>query len=816
MKRAPRRVDTRPGAGTRQSLLFLHPTSGAHDADVMLLNLVRGLDRARWRPVVALPHDGPLAALLRAAQVDVELGPLGVLERRALRSPLGLTWFALQLPRVVRFVRRLVQRHRPALIHTSSASVLGGALGARLSGVHHLWQLHETPGGPAWAERAFGQLAARLADVVVSSSHAARQRLDRRCPELTPRHRVVHCGTDKGRLGAERVEREAARRELEVATHTTLIALVGRIDAWQGHTVLLDAAEQLRFLHPDAEFLLVGDAPRGEGRRVLELRQEIERRNLVGYVRHLPDQADNTRVLIAADIVVVPSTRPEACSLVAAEAMACARPVVAAAHGGLVEVVEAGVTGLLFEPGDAEKLAWALQVLIEDRTRAREMGRCGAARQAEHFSIERVLRDMDRLWSQVVSRPFKLPASEAQIVHFVLGALDPDRLGELEHGVHQLATAQAAHGLDVTVWGFSDKAEEGGPPRPYAFGVLRPARRRFELAPEVLAMLDQLSTTAIVHLHGGFEPTMSALGAALARRRVPFVLTPHGAYRALARRRGGVRLRVYKWLHERRLLRRARGVQAFSGRERLEMADLVDVEKVVVVPCGQDLLQSTHAVDASGIRRPLFGYCGPLSRSVDGVDALLQAFALHAAGGRDGTLWMFGGGRDRPLLQAIVDDLGLSRRVAFDGECHGAERLTRLQALDVLVQPSGREGVPTSVLEAAALGRALVVTADTSLGREVRNHGAGIVVERPDREHLAAALSACERDWHAGTLAKRGAAARAMVSAHFVWSRVEPQLSRELYRLDDADLALLAGPWVDPRVEATMDVPEHDDRRQSA
>jgi glycosyltransferase involved in cell wall biosynthesis len=798
-------------SGTGQPLLFLHATTGGDDADATLLDLVRGIDRARWRPIVALPHDGPLASLLRSAGAHVEYGPLGVLEPRTLRSPLGLSRFALQLPRALRFVRGLVQRHRPALIHTTTSTVVGGALGARLSGARHLWHLDETCGLPAWAERALTRVAARLADVVVSSSNAARQSLDRHAPELAARHRVVHCGIDRDRLGVERIERETARRELDVAAHTTLIVLVGRVEAWKGHALLLEVAERLRFRHPDAVFLLVGDAPRGEGQRVRELREEIEHRNLTGYVRHLPQQSDNTRVLVAADLVVVPSTRPEAFGHVAAEAMACARPVVAAAHGGILEVVDPGVTGLVFEPGDAEKLAWALKVLIEDRGRAREMGRKGAARQTELFSHERVRREMDRLWSQVVARPFTLPASEAQIVHFVLGGADSEPASEIEHRVHQLAAAQAARGLAVSVIGISEQVP-ATLARPYPFRLFPAARGRFALAPELVAALDTFPTTALVHLHGGFVPTLRALGSALARRRIPYVLTPHGAYRTLARRRGGLRQRAYAWRHERRLLRGARGVQAFSEPERNEMKGLVDLDEVAVVPHGQDVLGDMPALDTTAVRRPLYGYCGRLARDVDGVDVLVRAFTLHTAGGGEGTLWLIGDGDDRPRLEAEVHGLGLARRIVFVGEQTDAERLARLQALDVLVQPSGREGLLTRALEAAALGRAIVVTSDTCIGREVRQHGAGFVLERADGEQLAATLSACEREWQAGNLAQRGVSARAMVAAHFVWSLVEPQLCRDLYELDDHDLAPLAS----PAPEASRNPAEHGDRRRIA
>jgi len=87
-------------------------------------------------------------------------------------------------------------------------------------------------------------------------------------------------------------------------------------------------------------------------------------------------------------VVAVPS-HFEGFGLVAAEAMAAGRPVVASAVDGLAEVVEDGVTGLLVPPGDSAALAAALIDLLQHPAKAVEMGRRGKARVRELFSVER-------------------------------------------------------------------------------------------------------------------------------------------------------------------------------------------------------------------------------------------------------------------------------------------------------------------------------------------------------------------------------------------------------------------------------------------
>jgi glycosyltransferase involved in cell wall biosynthesis len=97
--------------------------------------------------------------------------------------------------------------------------------------------------------------------------------------------------------------------------------------------------------------------------------------------------ADIWPVWRASDIAVVPSTEPEPFGMVAIEAMACGLPVVAAAHGGLLDIVDDGRSGLLFTPRDADALAAALQRLAGDAALRQRLGSAGAQRQAEHFSL---------------------------------------------------------------------------------------------------------------------------------------------------------------------------------------------------------------------------------------------------------------------------------------------------------------------------------------------------------------------------------------------------------------------------------------------
>jgi glycosyltransferase involved in cell wall biosynthesis len=103
-------------------------------------------------------------------------------------------------------------------------------------------------------------------------------------------------------------------------------------------------------------------------------------------------------------VAVVPSVWPEPFGLVAMEAMAAARPVIASAIGGLADIVEDGVTGVLVQPGDPLALRASILQLLADPRRREAMGLAGRERAAS-YSAASVLPQIERVYQEVVDNP---------------------------------------------------------------------------------------------------------------------------------------------------------------------------------------------------------------------------------------------------------------------------------------------------------------------------------------------------------------------------------------------------------------------------
>jgi glycosyltransferase involved in cell wall biosynthesis len=273
-------------------------------------------------------------------------------------------------------------------VHSNTLAVLAGALWARRRGIPHVWHVHEILERP-WLARMFLPLAARLlSDRVVCNSRATRAWLVSEQPQLAQRSTVIWNGVSPPQP-ASVAATTTPSSAMGVAAGQVVIGLVGRINRWKGHVLLIEAAEILasRGLH-DFSIVFVGSPVAGQEHIKRSLVDRIARCTVSRRISLLDFHEDIWPIWSAIDICCVPSTEPEPFGLVAVEAMAIGKAVVAASHGGLPEIVDDGTTGLLFEPNNAVALADALSCLISDRPLRTRMG--AAARQvaAVKFSTQ--------------------------------------------------------------------------------------------------------------------------------------------------------------------------------------------------------------------------------------------------------------------------------------------------------------------------------------------------------------------------------------------------------------------------------------------
>jgi glycosyltransferase involved in cell wall biosynthesis len=207
--------------------------------------------------------------------------------------------------------------------------------------------------------------------------------------------RVVHNGVDTSRFQGGR--RDRARLFPGIGAGK-LVVLVGNMHSdVKGHPWLIEAAPGVLKEFPDTRFILAGD---GGARK--EFEQQVRDCGLAKSFLFLGCRSDIPEILASCDIGVLPS-RAEGLSNAVLEYMAAGLPTVASRVGGNPELVEDGVTGMLVPPQDSKALEIALLRLLRDDEFARRMGAAGRRSAIEDFSFERLVREVDALYTELLA-----------------------------------------------------------------------------------------------------------------------------------------------------------------------------------------------------------------------------------------------------------------------------------------------------------------------------------------------------------------------------------------------------------------------------
>lgn len=376
-------------------VLHVSHTASVAGAEHSLLVLLGSLP-AGVEPVLAVP-EGELAVAARDLGVEVRTVPGTDLSARL--HPRHTPPEVARMARSARAVAAIARATRPAVVHanTPRAGLLG--LAARAPLVVHV---RDSP-PPGRVPGLSLALLARRASMLVTTSRFLADQLPPGAPRSLVANAVVPDRFDPGRIS-----REQARARLGLSAAGPVLAVVAQISPHKGQSDAVKALALVRERHPHARLLLVGSvrftsaATRYDNRAYrAELEALVARLKLGDAVSFLGERADIPELLAAVDVLLVPSWY-EPFGRTAAEALMMQVPVIATSVGGTREVVADGVDGLVLDPRDPPAWAAAINGLLEDPARRREMGARGRERARDTFSPSRHARTMVGVYEQVL------------------------------------------------------------------------------------------------------------------------------------------------------------------------------------------------------------------------------------------------------------------------------------------------------------------------------------------------------------------------------------------------------------------------------
>lgn len=385
-------------------ILFVNPVGQIGGAERVLLDCIASIRQAEPEHEihVVLMDDGPLvsAAKEAGAIVDVVESPRQIREfgesrmqgrNGFLSRALAIAKLIILEPQVRSYSNRLlaaIDRIAPDVVHSNGLKT-HLLLGRAKIGRPLLWHVHDFVGARPLMARLLRRTACGVTTVAVSQAIAGD--IGRWLPGSSPV--VVMNGVDLERFCAG--EGDAGVLDGVDATDVVRVGLVATYARWKGQEIFLRAIQQSMHYPPTTpvRFYIIGGpiyTTRGSQYSREEMRSIARELGVAERVSFVPFQADPAPVYRALDIVVHASTQAEPFGLSVAEAMACGRPVIVSAAGGVMELIQDGIDAIAVKPQDVTGLARAMRELIDSPGRRIELGKAARASAEARFDRRRI------------------------------------------------------------------------------------------------------------------------------------------------------------------------------------------------------------------------------------------------------------------------------------------------------------------------------------------------------------------------------------------------------------------------------------------
>lgn len=239
-------------------------------------------------------------------------------------------------------------------------------------------------------------------DLAIAISNMIKQNLIDTTSLISGRIKVLFNGVDTKMFNPEIIDRKKFRNELKIDEKKTLIGMIGRFSPGKGHEEFLLAARMLNEKYNNLEFVIVGEASRGEDKYENEIKNlakdfKLDNLHFTGF------RADVKEVLAGMDIFVFPS-HAESFGIALIEAMSMGKAAVASNSDGVLDIITDSKTGLLFKVKDASDLMVKISKLIEDENLRSVLGNNARKKVIDTFDLDKVTGLIINEYNQLIKQ----------------------------------------------------------------------------------------------------------------------------------------------------------------------------------------------------------------------------------------------------------------------------------------------------------------------------------------------------------------------------------------------------------------------------
>lgn len=380
-----------------KTILYLHAGAEMYGADKILLELVTGLDKTKFRPIVILPTDGILRKKLKDAGIKVHVISYPILRRKYFNPKGIIKYLSNYKKKSDEIIKYLFEENiHVDLIHVNTFAVLEGIRLKKKLKVPFIWHIHEIITHPKIINRFLCWCANKYANKIVVVSGPVRMHLIKNGVDSHKIY-VIHNGIDTN-VFSSKVDSDYLYNEWNIPKNAIKIGMIGRINSWKGQFDFLDALAPLLNEYDNLYLFIVGSAFEGQEWRIQKLKEKIKKLSHHDRIIFSEFRRDNYAVEHFFDILILPSTSPDPFPTVVLESMACETPIIGYAHGGVVEMVTNCENGLLVKPNDKRDLRNKTVQLI--RSDYRRYGKNARKTIKSRFSINLFIKNFTKFYTQ--------------------------------------------------------------------------------------------------------------------------------------------------------------------------------------------------------------------------------------------------------------------------------------------------------------------------------------------------------------------------------------------------------------------------------
>ncbi|MBS3908272.1 MAG: glycosyltransferase family 4 protein [Actinobacteria bacterium] len=365
----------------RGILYIAHPATNSMKQHLLIL--IKYLNRARYKPYLAVSHDPYMIEHLDRLNVEYVVVP-----ELATANKLGVGGVAKKIAAFARDKERVIN-----LIHSHDyqACFVGDQV-AKLLNVPHICTVHTLEN--AYSKKKKGLLSvandkiAAMPDMLIAVSEAIE-----RSVAAFNKVQIIHSGIEADRFG-ETLDTEHLFRELDVSKENKLVGVVTRLSPEKGNSVFIDAAAVLANKFPDMHFIITGDGDDGE-----KLKKQVASHGLTQRFHFLGFRRDVAHILKSLEVVVIPNLASNI-PMVLLEALACKRPVVVTDVAGVREVAGESCVDLV-KPGDSGALASAVEAVLASKLRSMSKVQTGQKLVQDKFTVLHMMKPTESIYLEV-------------------------------------------------------------------------------------------------------------------------------------------------------------------------------------------------------------------------------------------------------------------------------------------------------------------------------------------------------------------------------------------------------------------------------